>query len=56
MNNFAYIASQIFQYIVLILGLYFFVISSCGWIRFKEKSGKEIKPQKKICFNCISTQ
>lgn len=48
MENFAYITSQIFQYIVLALGIYFFIVSSCGWLRFKEKKGKEVKPEKRF--------
>ncbi len=48
MNEFAYFASQTFQYIVLILGLYFFIVSSFGWIKFKEKKGKDVKPEKRF--------
>jgi len=43
-----YIFSQVFQYTVLILGIYFFGISTFGWIKFKEKKGKDVKPEKRF--------
>lgn len=48
MNNLAYIFTQIVQYTVLILALYFFVVEAFGWIRIKEPKGKDIKPEKRF--------
>lgn len=48
MNEITYVLSQIIQYAVLALGLYFFVISVFGWIKLKETRGKDVKPQKRF--------